>query len=176
MTANLEPPPGEIQARRLEAVCEQVATLLSHVDGTGRRRAAVDNEWSVTQILGHMVEMIPYWLGHCRLLIAATGEPPLFGRRYDSPERVAGIGRGATGDPMNLVTELRKETKEAARAIRKMSATERRRKGIHIKLGEITVADAVEHCIVAHAEEHLKQIRTALRCERPDPSCIPESD
>jgi len=176
VTANPEPPPGEDQARRLEAVCEQVATLLSHVDGAGRLRVAIDNEWSVTQVLGHMSEMIPYWLEHCRTLISATGEPPVFGRRYDSPERVAGIERGATGDPTALLTELRRETKEAARAIREMSASERDRKGIHFKLGEISVADAVEHCIVAHAEEHLAQIRTALRNERPDPSCIPGSD
>lgn len=175
MTANSEPPPGESQARRLEAVCEQVAMLLSHVDGAGRLRAAAGNEWSVTQVLGHMVEMIPYWLGHCRTLISATGEPPVFGRRYDSPERVAGIERGATGDPMALVAELRRETTEAARAIREMASTERSRKGIHIKLGEISVADAVEHCIVAHAEEHLEQIRTALGNDRPDSSPIPGS-
>jgi hypothetical protein len=32
------------------------------------------------QTLGHMTEMVPYWLNHCRVLIAATGDPPL-GRR-----------------------------------------------------------------------------------------------
>jgi len=31
-----------------------------------------------------------------------------------------------------------------------------------IKLGELTVADFVERLIVAHAEEHLEQIRAAL--------------
>ncbi|MGB3400072.1 MAG: hypothetical protein WBA34_07865 [Candidatus Deferrimicrobiaceae bacterium] len=43
-----------------------------------------------------------------------------------------------------------------------MSAAERSKKGIHIKLGELTVADSVERFIVAHAEEHLEQIRAAL--------------
>jgi len=167
VTAIPDPPPGEIQARRLEAVCEQAATLLARAGDAGRLRAAAGNEWSVTQVLGHMVEMIPYWLEHCRTLISATGDPPVFGRGYDSPERVAGIERGATGDPTGLVTELRRETKEAARAIREMTASERNRKGVHVKLGEISVADAVEHCIVVHAEEHLAQIRTALRNERP---------
>jgi len=46
--------------------------------------------------------------------------------------------------------------------IREMSAAERSKKGIHTKLGELTVADSVERLIVAHAEEHLEQIRSAL--------------
>ena len=36
--------------------------------------------WSAMQVLGHVTEMIPYWLNWCRVLIAATGEPPSFGR------------------------------------------------------------------------------------------------
>jgi len=114
------------------------------------------------QVLGHMVEMIPYWLGHCRTLIAATAEPPVFGRGIDAPERLAGIERGSSGDPKELLGLLNDEVKAAARAIREMSAAERSKKGIHTKLGELTVADSVERLIVAHAEEHLEQIRSAL--------------
>jgi len=168
MTAGCEPRPGESQARRLEAVCEQLTSLLSRAEGSGRPPAAAGTVWSIPQVLGHLVEMIPYWLDHCRRLIAAAGDPPVFGRRTDSPERVAGIDRGAAGEPMELLTELRRETAEAARAIRAMSAGERSRKGIHLKYGEVTVADAVERCIVAHAEEHLEQIRTALSGGRPE--------
>ena len=44
-----------------------------------------------------------------------------------------------------------------------MSAAERGKKGVHVKRGEITVADIVELFIVAHAEEHVWQVRAALR-------------
>ena len=64
------------------------------------------------------MEMIPYWLGHCRALIAATAEPPVFGRGYDAPERLAGIERGSNGDPKELLGLLNDEVKAAARAIR----------------------------------------------------------
>jgi len=154
--------PGEPQARRLESVCEQLTMLMGHSDAIRRQRAAGDKEWSVTQVLGHMVEMIPYWLGHCRVLIAATAEPPVFGRGPDAPERLAGIEQGLYGDPKELLGLLNDEVKAATRAIREMSVGERSKKGIHIKLGEMTVANAVERLIVAHAEEHLDQIRAAL--------------
>lgn len=162
MAANSVNRPGEPQARRLESVYEQLRTLLVHSDAIRRLRATGDNEWSVMQILGHMVEMIPYWLRHCRVLIAATAEPPVFGRGPDTPERMAGIERGSNGDPKELLGLLNDEVEAAARAIREMSAAERSKKGLHIKLGELTVADSVERFIVAHAEEHLEQIRAAL--------------
>jgi hypothetical protein len=133
-----------------------------HSDAIRRLRAAGDNEWSVMQVLGHMVEMIPYWLGHCRVLIAATAEPPVFGHGPGAPERLAGIERSSTGDPKELLGLLNDDVEAAARAIREMSAAERSKKGIHIKLGELTVADSLERFIVAHAEEHLEQIRAAL--------------
>ena len=162
MAANSVNRPGEPQARRLESVFEHLTTLLVHSDAIRRLRATGDNEWSVMQILGHMVEMIPYWLGYCRVLLAATAEPPVFGRGPDAPERMAGIERGSNGDPKELLGLLNDEVEAAARAIREMSAAERSKKGIHIKLGELTVADSVERFIVAHAEEHLEQIRAAL--------------
>jgi hypothetical protein len=76
-----------------------------------------------------MVEMIPYWLGHCRALIAATAGPSVFGRGPDAPERFAGIGRGTNRDPKELLGLLNDEVKAATRAIREMSAAERSRKG-----------------------------------------------
>jgi len=162
VAANTVNGPGEPQARRLESVYKQLAMLMGHSDAVRHLRAAGGTEWSVTQVLGHMVEMIPYWLGHCRVLIASTTEPPVFGRGPDAPERLAGIERGSNGDPRELLCLLNDEVKAATRAIREMSAAERSKKGIHIKLGEMTVADFVERFLVAHAEEHLEQIRVAL--------------
>jgi hypothetical protein len=162
VAANTVNRPGELQARRLESVYEQLTTLLVHSDVVRRLRATGDKEWSVMHVLGHMVEMIPYWMGHCRVLIAASEEPPVFGRGPDAPERMAGIERGSNGDPQELLGLLNDEVESAARAIREMSAAERSKKGIHIKLGELTVADSVERFIVSHAEEHLEQIRAAL--------------
>lgn len=155
---------GEAQARRLESVDVQLATLLRQPEVQRRLRAAPgENEWSATQILGHMVEMIPYWLDHCRRLIAATGDPPTFGRTLGSPERLAGVEQGAKGNPEDLARMLHEQVLEAARAIREMSAGERSKKGMHVRDGEMTVAEVIERFIVDHAEEHLAQVRAAAR-------------
>lgn len=164
MTAGTEESSAEAQARRLESVYEQLAALLRQPQVAQRLRAAPgENEWSAMQTVGHMAEMIPYWLDHCRTLIAASGEPPRFGRTLDSPERLAGVERGAAGTPDEFLRLLDEEVRAAAQAIRQMSAAERAKTGLHLRRGQMTVADVVEVFIVAHAEEHLEQMRAALR-------------
>lgn len=163
MTANSEEQPGEAQARRLESVGEQMTTVLGQPEVTQRGHIARSHEvWSAMQTLGHTAEMIPYWLHHCQTLIAAA-EPPKFGRTLDAPERLAGVERGATDDPNQLLSQLNSEIRTAANAIRGMSSEERGKKGLHLRRGEMTVADVIEIFIVSHAEEHLEQVRAALQ-------------
>ena len=164
MTTRTAESPGEPQAKRLERVYEEAARLLREPNVASRLRTEPgENEWSAMQTLGHMTEMIPYWLNHCRVLIAATGEPPSFGRAPGSPERLAGVAHGATAQPDVLLSQLQSEVRAAAGAIRKLSVTERSKRGLHPGRGEMTVADVLESFIVGHAEEHLAQIQTALR-------------
>jgi hypothetical protein len=74
VTASPETNFSETQARRLESVYSQLMTLLHQPYVAQRLRTAPDNdEWSALQVLGHLVEMIPYWLGHCRTLSRSGG-------------------------------------------------------------------------------------------------------
>lgn len=164
MTTRAAENPGETQAKRLERVYEEVARLLQDADGAARLRTAPgEDAWSAMQTLGHMTEMIPYWLNHCSVLIAATGTPPRFGRTAGSPERLAGVAHGATARPEVLLARLEEEVRAAAGTIRKLSMAERGKRGISSEGGEITVADVLESFIVGHAEEHLAQVQAALR-------------
>jgi len=156
--------PGELQAKRLERVYEDVAKLLRDPGVTARLGTAPGADaWSAMQVLGHMAEMIPYWLNWCRVLIAATGEPPWFGRTPGSPERLAGVAHGAAAKPADLLRQLEKEVRAAAGTIRTLTAAERSKRGRSSEGGEQTVGEILESIIVAHAEEHLAQVQTALR-------------
>ena len=154
---------AETQARRLGTVYEQLAALVHQPDVMQRlRRPTSENEWSAMQILGHMIEMIPYWLTNCRVLMAATAELPQFGRSLDAPERLEGVERGGAGDPNEIMQLLQEEIHAAMSAIRSMSPAERNKKGVHIRRGEMTVAEIIEAFIVSHAEEHVAQVRATL--------------
>lgn len=155
---------GEAQAERLERVYEEVAKLLQEPGVVPRLRMPPSrSEWSAMQTLGHMTEMIPYWLSHCRTLIAAAGTPPAFGRTLGSAERLAGVAHGSSADPDALLRQLQEAVRAAAREIRQLSTTERGKRGISSERGEMTVAQVIESLIVDHAEEHLAQVQSALR-------------
>lgn len=152
---------AETQAQRLEQVYDQVRMVFHQREGV--TVAPSEQEWSAMQILGHLVEMIPYWLHHCHHLIAATGEPPQFGRTLDAPERLAGVEQGASGNLDGLLQLLYDEVQSATQIIRQMSSVERGKRGVHSRRGEMTVADVIELLIVAHAEEHLAQLELVLQ-------------
>jgi DinB family protein len=162
MSTGAESNPGEVQARRLEHVAEELTRILHQPEVAQRLSTAPgENEWSALQILGHIAEMIPYWLHDCQTIIAAT-EPPAFGRTLESPERLAGPERGSKGDAEALLREIKAEVQSGAKLIRGFSAEEREKTGIHLRRGEMSVANIIETFIVTHAEEHLAQIEEAL--------------
>lgn len=164
MTTHTAENPGETQAKRLERVYDEVAKLLREPSVASRLGTAPGkDEWSAMQTLGHMTEMIPYWLSHCRVLIAATGEVPTFGRTPGSPERLAGVAHGAAAQPDVLLAQLQGEVRAAVSTIRRLSMAERSKRGNYPGRGDMTVADVLESFIVSHAEEHLVQVQSALR-------------
>lgn len=163
MTISTETNWEEVQALQLEQIYEQLAALLNQPEVAERLRTAPnENEWSALEVLGHIIEMIPYWLDHCHRLIAAT-EPSRFGRTLDSPERLAGVEQATTRDPGELLRSLNYQVEVAAAAIRHLSTEERSKTGIHFRQGRMTVTEVIERFIVAHAEDHVAQIRATLQ-------------
>ncbi|HUF37011.1 MAG TPA: DinB family protein [Anaerolineales bacterium] len=149
-------------AGRLERVGEALAAEMRRAEtARGLRAGPGEAEWSALEILGHVVEMIPYWLAHVRTIVAAD-EPPRFGRTLDSPERLAAVAAVDTLGPGRLVEQLETEVEAAARAIRGMSAEALAKKGLHLRRGEMTAGEVLGEFIVAHAEDHLEQVRAAL--------------
>jgi hypothetical protein len=164
MTTDRHTSSSEAQALRLERVSEQLNTLLHQPDIVQRLRTAPGDEaWSALQVIGHMIEMIPYWLDHCHRLIAATRQPPQFGRELDAPERQAGVELVATREANELLNQLKQVVAVATKDIRRMSEVERSKTGIHLRQGQMSVADVVEHLIVGHAEAHLIQVEDILK-------------
>lgn len=155
---------SENQARRLEQAFEQLAEMLQGPEAAGRvRKAPGKGEWSAMQILAHMVEMIPYWLSHCQMVIAAEGERPQIGRPLDAPERLEGVERASTEDLEGLLGQLETEVRAAAAAIRQIPAAEREKEAVYVNGGVLSVAEILETFIVAHAENHLEQLEEAIR-------------
>ena len=154
---------GMSQAERLEKVAVALSAMLHQLEATRQASSqSIEGEWSVNQILGHMAEMIPYWMQHCDRIIVAQEALYRFGRSHAAEERLAGVERGAQGELAELLLLVEGEIQSAAKTIRGMSPAERSRQGLHIRDGALSVAQVIERFIVVHAEEHLTQIEMAV--------------
>ena len=156
--------PGESGARRLEQVYGQLATLLGRPDGVRRLGNNPDeDEWSAMQVLAHMSETIPYWMGNVGKIVAAGEDVPAhFGRSLDAPQRHAGINRSESEDVETLLALLGNEVRAAAGGLRQMSAADYQRTGLYHGEEVMGVAHVVEVYILSHAEAHLAQITAAV--------------
>jgi hypothetical protein len=153
---------AEGQAVRLERANQQLAALLGRPDVAARLGAASADEWSTVQVLGHMIELVNYWTGAIQAIAVSTGEPPRFGRTIDAPERLAAVAHGAASESDALLQELEGAITSAAGRIRAMTPAQRARTGLHNRLGEITVANALNELVVDHVEAHVTQIQQTL--------------
>jgi hypothetical protein len=157
-----DPMSAEGQAQRLEAARSEAAAIVRRPDVAQRLRAAGPEEWSALQILGHMAELATYWPAEIGALAQTTGATAGFGRSPDAPERLAAVQHGAVTDPEVLLSELDTAVASAASRIRAMTPEQRERVGRHQRLGEMSVAQALNKLVVSHFEEHVTQMKQVL--------------
>jgi hypothetical protein len=155
-------PSAEDQAQRLERASDHMADLLRRPEVAQRVRTAGPDEWSAVQVIGHVIELVPYWMGQMQMLVSAEGAPPSFGRGLDAVERLEGVAHGAASDPEALLRQMEEAVQAGAAGIRAMTTEQRAKKGVHNRRGEATVAEFIEALLVAHVEDHLAQIEQAL--------------
>lgn len=117
--------------------------------------------WGPPEVLAHVAEMLPFWLGQVERILAADGTPS-FGRTADDP------GRLGTLDVLRRrpIAELLRLVDDGAAAcgsrLPELTDDDLTRVGIHPVRGDMTVGEILERFAAAHAEDHLLQLRGTL--------------
>ena len=152
------------QANRLEVAASGIAALVRQPANAHHLRPKPGaDEWNVLEIVGHCIEMIPYWIEQSRRMIAATSpELAQIGRALDSDIRLAGPRSGDATEPNVLADRLEQEAYRAAAAIRAFTAEERAKRGVNVRGEEQTVEGIIQNNLVEHSETHLKQVEQAI--------------
>jgi len=134
-----------------------------------------ESEWGPREVLAHVAEMIPYWLGEIeRIVDAGVGaagaqagmEAPAFGRLEDDPVRVQIIGRDRAFPGRELLSRVDGEARRAASRFRALRENEAVFAGRHVTRGNLTVTEIAERLIVGHIEGHVTQLRDILAAAR----------
>src|SRR5262249_9209155 len=117
---------GEL-ADRLEAAAAAVVDLDPSIEAgepwplTGVYGPGPESTWGPREVLAHMSEMLPFWLGEIELVLAESGQagdgadPPSFGRTEQDPLRIEVIGRDRIFPARELVDRIDVEGARVAR-------------------------------------------------------------
>jgi hypothetical protein len=157
-------------ADRLDAAAEAMVELgpdlasgepwpLADVYGPGP-----ESSWGPREVLAHVAEMLPYWMGEIELILDAGGgsEPPAFGRLEADELRVGIIGRDRGFPARELLGRIEAEARRVARRFRALNDADSSSLGRHVTRGDLSVRDIAERLITGHIEGHVTQLRETL--------------
>jgi hypothetical protein len=157
------------EADRLEAAATELERLRGRIEAgepwplTEVYGPGPESSWGPREVLAHMAEMLPYWMGEIeRILDGGGGEPVPFGRTEADPIRVEIIGRDRTMPARELLSRVDSEARRVANRLRQLSDAEAAREGAHTARGPLTVAEIVERFQIGHLEGHVTQLRDTL--------------
>lgn len=130
-----------------------LATTFDHSD---------EAHWGPPEVLAHVAEMLPYWLGEVERILAGPPAPVPFGRVGTDPVRIAIIGRDRSVPVGELYARIESDLARWDNRLRALNPDELEKVGLHPRLGEVTVAAVVERQIIGHTAEHAVQLEELL--------------
>lgn len=155
-------------AARLRAAEASFSALASDVDGRAPWTLS-DNfgtepeaHWGPPEVLAHVSEMLPFWMGEIERILAGAQEPVPFGRVATDPLRLGVIERDRSLPTRELFARISADAQRVAGRLGELSPEEAARRGVHPRLGEMTVEAIVPRFLVGHLEEHVEQLRETL--------------
>jgi len=122
--------------------------------------------WGPPEVLAHVTEMLPYWLGEMERILAAGPGPAPFGRVATDPIRIAIIGRDRTVPLRELFDRVASDVARYEHRLDELTATDMARQGLHPVRGSLAIADALEFFVVDHLAEHMAQLQELLAAAR----------
>jgi hypothetical protein len=119
-------------------------------------------DWGPREILSHVAEMLPYWLGEWeRVQAGADREGPVtFGRQASDPLRIGVIGRDRTLPVRELFGRI---DGAIGRWLDRLGeGFDGTARGTHVTLGELSADDIAERFVIGHLEDHIRQLGDAV--------------
>jgi hypothetical protein len=119
--------------------------------------------WGPREVLAHVEEMLPFWLGEMERVIDGDGSDPVpFGRTADDPLRIGIIDRDRSLPLRVLFARIDAGLAGWADRLATLTSAERELIGVHPRLGEMPAPAILERFVLGHAEDHVAQLADIL--------------
>ena len=119
--------------------------------------------WGPREVLAHVAEMLPFWLGELERVVDGDGETAVpFGRIADDASRIGLIARDRTLPLRVLFARIDAGLGAWLDRLPRLSDTDLAKLGTHPRLGEMQAGGIAGRFAIGHAEEHVVQLRSIL--------------
>lgn len=119
--------------------------------------------WGPREVLAHVEEMLPFWLGEMERVIDGDGSAAVpFGRTADDPVRIGIIDRDRSLPLRVLFDRIDAGLAGWADRLPVLTPSECERIGVHPRLGEMAAPAILERFVLGHAEDHIAQLTDIL--------------
>ncbi|WP_227493907.1 DinB family protein [Bacillus cereus] len=123
-----------------------------------------EEEWSVMQILCHLVEAVPYWLDEIEQLLETSGKE--WGRGLQNEERLAAVNKSKVDNTSSsdVLKELEALKPQVEQTLNKLDEEKLAMKAPsrNPRFGTKSILFIVDHLLVEHTSKHLGQIERNL--------------
>lgn len=161
--------PLDEPTRRLDVAIDAILALRERVGAEAPWALAelygteVEAHWGPPEVLAHIEEMLPFWLGEVeRILDGTEASPTPFGRAATDAVRIGIIGRDRTLPLRELFLRVGADGVRFAVRMRELGPADVARQGLHPRLGVMTVGELLDRFVVSHVEEHVRQLEEIL--------------
>ena len=129
--------------------------ILSKVDERTLYTRPSENEWSIAEILVHVANAREFFTVETEKVLATPGVA--MGRTIVDPERIQYV-RDHAHDPADLIArQLVASHEHLVSLLERMHEDDLSIVGKHVKFGEQTLGEFIEHFIVEHDQAHVRQ-------------------
>src|SRR5215467_15162975 len=115
--------------------------------------------WSVMDILCHIREFVPFWMGETLRIVRTRNET--WGRDHTDRARIAAVTNTAAYKLEDVLSDIRRAAERSADALRGLSDADLDIQAMskNPRWGMKPASFVVDHLVVQHVEKHLGQIR-----------------
>ncbi|WP_285766692.1 DinB family protein [Peribacillus sp. SI8-4] len=154
----------------IEKSIESIQLSLDHILETTEnlpeetvRFNPTEDEWSIMQILSHLTEAIPYWLGEVQAVVAMPGSK--WGRGMQDPVRLAAVTDTERLSVDKVITQVKELKDKVENVLGKLDEETLSKESPHrnfAKFGNKPVSYIIDHFIDEHISGHYGQIKRNL--------------
>lgn len=143
---------------RVEAAARRIRELAPSFDRLTGADPQTGEQWERGQVLSHVAELLPYWIGQAMHVVSSGGNGVVFGRIKSTPSRIQRIESGRHDEMAALFTRIDAGIADTIALLHRLSDDELRLTGTHQTMGEMTVAHLIDEFLVDHLEQHADQL------------------